>query len=172
MKKMKMIVAGAVLGGLLVGAPVRAMAQNDPRDQTIGSLQLDQADIRDALKILFRNVGVSYSIDSNVQGTVTCDLKNVPFETALRSVLSQVQATYRVEGGVYYIVLKTVDKPDVSDGGGDASPTKAENPIRRLRIRHADPALIFMLLSQDFRSDATISAEFSTMNTGGIGGRF
>ena len=74
MKKMYLIVAGAVLGGLLVGAPVRAMAQNDPRDQTIGSLQLDQADIRDALKILFRNVGVSYSIDSNVQGTVTCGI--------------------------------------------------------------------------------------------------
>jgi hypothetical protein len=172
MKKLYILVASALVGSLLLGAPVRALAQNDPRDVVIGSLQLDQADIRDALKILFRAAGnISYSIDSNVQGTITCDLKQVPFETALRSILGQVQATYRVEGGIYYIVPKEIDRP-TGDSGDVATPVKQENPTRRLHIRHADPALIFTLLSQNFRTDTTLQPEISTLVGGGFGGGF
>lgn len=170
MKKMQLIVASVILGGILIGAPVRALAQNDPRDVVIASLQLDQADIRDALKILFRNVGVSYSVDSNVQGTITCDLKNIPFETALRSVLSQVNATYRIEGGVYYIVLKKSESERPGGETTDTAPTKAENPTRRLHIRSADPALIFTLLSSSMRTDTQLQPEMSTLIGGGFGG--
>ena len=57
------------------------MAQEDPTQHIIPSMDLQQADVRDALRALFRNVNVNYSIAPEVQGTVTVSLKNVLFET-------------------------------------------------------------------------------------------
>ena len=127
---------------LLVAAPLPASAQNDPRDRMVQSLELDQADIRDALKLLFRMVGANYSVASDVQGTVTISLQNVPFETALRAVLNQVDATWRVEGGIYNIIKKpevatTVPGLDPTLGAGTA-PQQNSVP-RRIKIRSADP---------------------------------
>jgi len=86
-----------VLAVFLIGfLPVSARAQS-VSDTIVPSLELEQADIRDALKLLFKNVGASYTVAPEVQGTVTVNLHNVPFETALRSLLGQVDATYRVE---------------------------------------------------------------------------
>src|SRR5512132_2905959 len=97
----------ALLGLLLIGAaPIKAIAQTNPGDTNIPSLELDQADVREALRALFRNVSVSYSIAPEVQGTVTVSLRNVTFETALQNILKQVDATYRIEGGVYQIIKK------------------------------------------------------------------
>ena len=76
------------------------------RSQAIPVIELDQADIRDALKIIFKAVNASYTASNDVQGTVTVHLRDVPFETALRNVLNQVNATYRVEGNVYVIIPK------------------------------------------------------------------
>jgi prepilin-type processing-associated H-X9-DG protein len=76
------------------------------RDALVASIELDGADVRDGLRILFKVQGYSYQISQDVQGTLTCSYKNVPFETVLQGLLRQVDATYRVEGGVYSIVRK------------------------------------------------------------------
>lgn len=67
-------------------------------------LRANQADVRETLRNIFRQSGISYSISPDVQGTVTADLQNVTFETALANVLRQVDATYLVEAGVFHIV--------------------------------------------------------------------
>ena len=64
----------------------------------------ENADVRQALRELFKSVNVSYSISPDVQGTVTIDIQNVTLETALQNILRQVDATYRIEGGVYEII--------------------------------------------------------------------
>src|SRR5687767_2245496 len=144
----KLMVATLALG-LTAFAPVRALAQvDDPSGKIIPSIELQNAEVRDALKILFRNVGVSYSIDPTVVGTVTIQMTNQPFETVLRNILNQVDATYRIEAGIYQIVRK--------DAGGDTGgtgttesfqPQGQTSVVRRLRIRHADPYTIMVLLS-------------------------
>jgi hypothetical protein len=73
-------------------------------NRNLMDLTLDNADVRDALREIFKTGKVSYTIAPNVQGTVTVSLKNVSFETALGNVARQVDATYRVEGGVYNVV--------------------------------------------------------------------
>lgn len=159
---------------LLVAAPLPASAQNDPRDRIVQSLELDQADIRDALKLLFRMVGANYSVASDVQGTVTISLQNVPFETALRAVLNQVDATWRVEGGIYNIIKKpevatTVPGLDPTLGAGTA-PQQNSVP-RRIKIRSADPYLILLLISQSTPSaDVFLQPELSTYPSGGQNG--
>jgi hypothetical protein len=80
-----------------------AYTQDDPRDKRV-SFSLNDAEVRDGLKLLFKLVGVQYSISPEVQGTVAVDFKDIPFELALRNILDQVRATFRVDAGVYEIV--------------------------------------------------------------------
>jgi hypothetical protein len=177
MKTMVKHLIALTLGALImVAAPVRAVAQPNPQDQMIPSLELEQADIRDALKILFNNVGVSYVVDSTVQGTVTVSLHNVAFETALQNILKQVDATYRVEGGVYNVVKKEAEASPVVSGNTlpDLAPTGPVKRLHRIRILHADPALIFELLmgTTNFQSSPEVTLGRSSGGGGGGGGGF
>lgn len=171
MKKHMSFVFGALLAVLLVtAAPVRAMAQDDPSNKIIPSLELDQADVRDALKILFRNVGVSYSIAPEVQGTVTVSLKNVQFEVALQNILKQVNATYRVEAGIYQIIVREEPRIDQGATGPDLTGPQRNTVVRRLPIRHADPLYIITMLAGS-QNVAGLAPEMSTLfKTGGSSG--
>jgi len=74
---------------VLVGIAVSAVAQDQPPSGTPKvTLNLESASIADALKLLFRATGYNYTLDESVvQGYVTVSLKDVSFETALRTVL-------------------------------------------------------------------------------------
>lgn len=140
--------------GLLVAAPLTAVAQDEPGVKIIPSLELEQADVRDALRALFRNVSVNYSIAPEVQGTVTVSLKNVLFETALQQVLRQVDATYRINSGVYEIVKR--ERPVITqEGPAEQIDVQASKVIRRIYIRSADPAFIFRMLAGNRQTNLT-----------------
>jgi len=102
---------------------VPARAQADVSGQIIKDVQFEQKDVRQAIRELFKSVGVSYSIAPEVQGTITVALHNVTFEVALQNVLRQVDATYRIEGGVYEVVHQ-------SGNFGDPVPPELQVPIR------------------------------------------
>src|SRR6266496_729046 len=83
----------------LVGA-IPAAAQNDSgnaRLQEILSkrvnLNLENADIKYALKLLFNSAGANFTLDPFVQGTVTVSLSDVLFKTALESILRSTNST-------------------------------------------------------------------------------
>ncbi|MDQ2987363.1 MAG: hypothetical protein M3R13_11720, partial [Armatimonadota bacterium] len=159
-----MIGAIAVIG--VLAAPIDAKAQ-DLRDKTVPSLELQDAEVRDALRLLFESVGVTnYTIASDVQGRITVKLTNVPFETALRNVLDQVGATWSIEAGIYQI-KKREEPPAPSTGPSTTETPQATQVIRKIQIQHADPYLIALLLSgnQDFAGQP----EYSTQ-AGGFGG--
>jgi hypothetical protein len=156
---------------MLTGIPTIAHAQTDPADQIIPSLDLDAVDVREALRALFKSVGVSYSIAPEVQGTVTVNMKNQRFDTVLQNILKQVDSTYRVEGGVYQIIKR--EEPQPPTGGGGEAPTTTSNKVRRkVFVRHADPQFIATLIGQDKgNTKFDLHPEISTVNnTGGGGG--
>src|SRR5437660_2938997 len=99
----------------LVSSTARVSAQGADVNSKKVTLNLENADLRYALKLLFTSAGVNYALDQSVQGTCTVALTDVPFRTALESVLRSTQSlqplTYRVEDGVYYIAPK-VEKPE------------------------------------------------------------
>ena len=66
-------------------------------------LREEHADVRDALRDLFRNINVNYSIAPEVQGTVSCDVSG-DFPKVLMRLLGSVRAFYHVESGVIQIV--------------------------------------------------------------------
>ena len=156
---------------MLGGVPSLASAQEDISQKQIASLELEQADVREALRALFKNVNVSYSIAPEVQGPITVSLKSVTFETALQNILRQVDATYRIEAGVYEIVKKQ-DSIGPNTSSTD-TPVKTDNKtIRIIHIRSADPAFIALMIGQkEGNQSYTVSPESSTINkTGGSGG--
>jgi hypothetical protein len=151
----------------------RAMAQQDPEAINVPSLDLQQADIRDALRTLFNSVHLSYQINADVQGTVTLKLDNKPFKTVLQSILGQVGATYRVDGGVYNIINKpTIVTPDAPENIGEA-PKIDNNILWPIKIKHMDPYVLFLMLSGglNFNLPPEISALRGSQG-GGYGGGY
>jgi len=163
-----------VLFASFLGLVGVASAQEDISQRQIPSLELEQADVREALRALFKNVNVSYSIAPEVQGTVTVSLKNVTFDLALQNVLRQVDATYRIEGGVFEIV-KRADLTAPTPGATEEVKPVNTTIIRRIKIRSADPAFIASMLgrkggNQNYLIDPETSTVTKGNEAGSMGG--
>lgn len=174
MKPIIRFVSLAIVGICIVGgSPMAAFGQEDISQKMIPSLELEQADVREALRALFKNVTVSYSIAPEVQGSVTANMRNVSFQTALQNVLRQVDATYRVEGGVYEIIKRAESVgPNITTG---PTPTNVSTKVlRRIKIRSADPQFIAMMIGAKIGSqNYSVAPEISTIAktpSGSLGG--
>lgn len=73
-------------------------------ENTSVSLDVSAADVNSALRVMLLGKPISYTISPEVQGTVTARFQSIRLEDALMKLLKQVNATYRVDGGVYQIV--------------------------------------------------------------------
>lgn len=167
------IVGLAIVAGALLTPALTIAQDGGVRNQNIPVLELDQADVRDALKIIFKTVNANYTVSQEVQGTVTVHLRDVPFETALRNVLNQVTATYRVEGGVYVIIPKPNDTITPNTNTNPDTPATQSTPIVKIKIKAIDPELVAMILAGT--ADIGQQPETSTgvgirSGTGGGGG--
>ena len=96
--KTKLILAAIAVLMAAQASPLLAQQGGDPTQRRV-TVKYDQADVRFVLKQLFDSVGVSYTLDPNVQGTVTVSLTDVPFTVALDNILRPLNLTYRVENG-------------------------------------------------------------------------
>ncbi len=165
--RLRDLLVGILLGLVTMGA--MAQGTPDPGKQNV-TVSATQADIRDALRMLFNQAGLNYSVDADVQGSVTVSLKDVPLETALRVLLNQVKATYRVEGGVYVVSLRQEPVFATPDNGNPTEPevTPSKTKVARFPIYHADPWVVLMLL----QGQQVMSPEWSTGRFGGGQGGF
>jgi type II secretory pathway component GspD/PulD (secretin) len=171
MKGTKILLATIMGITMIAGAPMVAMAQ-DETNKTV-TLDIDQADVREALRALFKSMNVSYSVSPEVQGIVTVNVKNVPFETALQNILKQVTATYRIVGGVYEVIPREADiKPEEQT---PIENTQVKATVRRkVFVSHADPQFIATLIGQS-QTNFNLHPEMSTVlgaGNGNSGGGF
>lgn len=138
--KLRIVMTAIVLASAL---PAIAPAQTEKSDLTSKrvTLNLEGADLRYALKLLFSSVGVSYILDQTAQGVVTVSLTDVPFRTALESILRSTQSqnplSYRVEDGIYHIFPKPIDDtprptPDID------TPVKPKDRMVKINLNFAD----------------------------------
>ncbi len=108
-----------LIGTVWIGAGSAARAQQAGPN----NFDFDKVEVREALRQIFKSVNVSYSISPQVQGTITVSLHNVTFETALQNILRQIDATYRIEAGVYEILPKVITvEPEPKDRALFATP--------------------------------------------------
>jgi len=97
------LILAVALGAAL--APGRATYAQEGEERLI-TLDLRDATLDDALKLIFKSTPYSYVLSSDVTGRVTLTLNNVTFAQALRAILDLQNLTYRREGNVYYITQK------------------------------------------------------------------
>ncbi|AIE86928.1 M56 family metallopeptidase [Fimbriimonas ginsengisoli] len=92
------------------------------------SAEFQSYDARTALQMLCEYSHKSYSIDPVLKGTVTVDLRNVTFETALQMLLRQIDGTFRNKKGVYVMTYQgpSVTAPPFSGPtfSGHVAPSK------------------------------------------------
>lgn len=83
---------------------------------------INQADVRQVLRTLFKQSAIPYSISPEVQGPVTLSARNVTFNTVLENILRQANATYRIRAGVYEINHKETAAAPIQ------TPTRTADP--------------------------------------------
>lgn len=141
----------AAVIGMAVSAAMPVRAQDTDVSNKKVTLNLENADIRYALKMLFEMVGVNYSLDVNVQGSVTASLTNVSFRVALENILrttqSQIPLTYRVQDGVYTVSLKQEEIQEQSTTGTteETQPEKRSRTVK-IPVTYADAVDIAIAL--------------------------
>jgi len=115
-----------LLGGAFLAAPARA--QDAGGDKPI-VLNLNNVDIKTALKLLFKSAGISnYTIADNVQGYANINTgTGVPFTVALSQLLNSVNSAFTVDNGSYNVAIKRPPAPPVvnvppSPGGNTIVP--------------------------------------------------
>jgi hypothetical protein len=131
---------GLIAAIALISLPALSRAQSEKESATAKimakqvSLEMENADLRYALKLLFKSAGANYTIDPAVQGTVTASLTDVPFRKALESVLktasSALPLTYRVEEDVFHVSVRK----EAETAGPNETPEIEKPSVRRPRI--------------------------------------
>ncbi len=157
---------------VLVSATVSVMAQEGSSPRV--TLTLESASIADALKLLFRSTGYNYTLDESVvQGYVTVSLKDVTFETALRTILRAANPplTYRVDGGVYIISPKvetyeSTPEPQVEE------PSQPQVRTEKITLQHLDSLAIAQVLGGGAVSLNQSGWTYSGGGYGGFGGGY
>ncbi|MBM3494246.1 MAG: hypothetical protein FJX72_07995, partial [Armatimonadetes bacterium] len=127
----------AAVIGMAIAAAIPVRAQDTDVSGRKVTLNLENADIRYALKMLFEMVSVNYVLEENVQGAVTASLSDVTFRVALENILkatqSQLPLTYRVQDNVYTVSLKQEVIEDQSTTG-TTEETTPEKKTRTVKI--------------------------------------
>jgi len=84
------------------------------KDDNLVSIHLLEANLVDAIRLLSAKTGKNILMDGKLKGKITVDLKNVPLEEALRSILDNFGYTFINRGNIYRLVpsssLKTESK--------------------------------------------------------------
>jgi hypothetical protein len=132
------------------------MAQNEP-DRRI-NLELRDAEIRDALSLLFRGTDQSYTVEPAVTGKVTMTLRDVTLDQALRMMMTALNLEYQRVDGVYQVRKKpAVTRPPVIESGPvqdiqrpAPSGARVEQPTARgkihlITVKYADAGELAML---------------------------
>ncbi|MCC6484105.1 MAG: hypothetical protein IT209_04585 [Armatimonadetes bacterium] len=160
-------------------APVSAQGSADAaagelRNKPI-TLELVNAPIRAAVQALFKFVPFNNTVASDVDGSVTVSLRDVPFEQALRAILraNSPQLTFRrSDNNLYEIQVKpTPDQSQLAQTPTTEEPAQEtvepEKRVQKISLNFATAADIGQL----FGATAVISrANQFTLGGGGMGG--
>jgi len=171
MMKIQLVLAAIAVLMAAQASPLLAQQGGDPTQRRV-TVKYDQADVRFVLKQLFDSVGVSYTLDPNVQGTVTVSLTDVPFTVALDNILRPLNLTYRVENGVYFV---TVRQPEEAPLTPNVDTTTPEEGVRlnlpeKIQLNYASPTLIAALLGGSLIGYAQYELQSGGGGFGGFGG--
>ncbi len=164
------VVALALTGVLFAG--IRASAQIEDRPIT---LDLRDADLEDALRLIFKDTPYSFTLEPGIGGTVTLTLNNVTFSQALRAILEMHGLTYRKEDRIYHITSEPIEPP----GFGTEPPVQPTprvdiywfGPGGRYELQYLDCRLVIAWFGGSQIPSSLIPFPAEGGTGGGTGGR-
>jgi hypothetical protein len=120
-----------------------ARAQGEERRIT---LELRDASLDDALRLVFKSTPYSYVLEPGISGTVTLTLNDVTFSQALRAILDMHDLNYRKgEDNIYYI-QRQVEVIAPPTPGPEAPPARQRiywiGPGGRYQLQYLDCRLV------------------------------
>lgn len=124
----------------LAGVPQVDGTAEDPRQRPV-SLSIFETDIRDALNELAQQTGVNILMTQDVRGSVTAELRDVPLEQAIATLVSPLGLAWRWTGSYYLVGLP--DPRSLAFGN------LSESAV--IPVRYADATRIAELLSDFYR---------------------
>lgn len=74
-----------------------------PAAESMVTLDMQAADVRESLRTVERQTGTRIAIDDRVQGTITMNLQGVPLRDAIAQICAAANLQYRFVDGVYLI---------------------------------------------------------------------
>jgi type II secretory pathway component GspD/PulD (secretin) len=103
------------------------------------TLEFKDADLRDVLHMLSKHTGVSVVLGGTIEGTITANLVEAPFENALRTILSTTSYEYFWEDGAVVVDSKTMAS-------------------RVMNVYYVDASTILLALEKLVTADGSIKA--------------
>jgi type II secretory pathway component HofQ len=158
-----------LLSALAVSTVLPSHAQNEKPKERLRDLarlnsikvdlELKDASIRDSLQSLFAKANVNYIhvLEVASRGKITMELKNVPFEGALVSILRSVEnipLSYRGEAGVVIVQ---------SDSAGDPANKRVWMDVERSDVRY----LLKSFIKTNYVLDQAVQGAV-TLKLGGV----
>jgi hypothetical protein len=174
--KMKKILL-VLLFGLFINMAPMAYAQ-DTNISPI-TLELKDAPIRTSLEMLFKQGGVqNYVIDNNVAGFVSMNIKDLPFETALKLIMRAAAEplTYIKENGVYIVKVRIITPTPFNPVPDITTSQPTSNVIwERIPLTFIDPVDLMSVLGPILtinQFSRYTGGMMGGMGNGGFGGGF
>lgn len=141
------------------------------RTEKIVSLDLRDAPIQSAIRMLFEGTGLSYSFGQGTAGTVNMRLIDVPFTQALDKVMKAGNLQVRQDSNVYIIEPKkaevTVATPAPDIRIDDEEQIDRKLVLDKITVGYTDAYDMLTLLNGgDIRSSNSLSSGFGNTNSG------
>jgi hypothetical protein len=111
--------AAALMATMALPAFSQELIVRFDRTNNTVSVRATRADVYDVVQQLFSQAGApQVDVARNVRGRVSTNLTGVTRDSALSTVLAQVDAGYRVVNGIYYVRSNRQDPGRGGEGGG------------------------------------------------------
>lgn len=111
-------------------------------------LKVSNADVTDVLRTFAQISGLNIIVQPGVQGTVTAELENVPWDQALEQVLKINNLDYELDGNVMRIAPTTTLKKEAQERQQLVAAKSLSIPLRTVyqRLSYADAEQVARLL--------------------------
>lgn len=131
---------------MLLLACIAAIAQQGTETRLV-TVELKNATIEQALESLFKDTGYKYAIQPGIKGTVSANLKDIPFDSALQAVLSAATPplTYRKTTSGVFIIGASSDTErtvEASAAGEVTAPPVVVKPVEPVPAITPDTTVI------------------------------
>lgn len=150
-----------------------ASAQNAQTNDSILekpiSISFKDVPVRNAIEQLFQGTGLSYAFEPGVQGTVTLNLVDVPFNDALTAILKAANLTVRKERGIYTIgPIREITTFEPSTAAIEIPEIEKPKMLEKIQIGYADVYDIANIFGVDVIESR--ASDLSGLDVGGEGG--